>query len=82
MDSDLVLYVYKCAECGHDGSVHLAGDTHDGEETKCKFCGTEVSVQWDGGVTFDVAPQLLELDAKDDRSLRHWPAGTCTAEVR
>lgn len=57
MDNDLVLYVYKCVECGHDGSVHLAGDTHDGEKAKCKFCGAEVSLEWDGGVTFDVGPQ-------------------------
>lgn len=23
----------------------------------------------------------LELDAKDDRGLRHWPAGMCTTEA-
>jgi len=44
MNNDLVLYVYECAEGGHDGSVHLAGDTHDGETAKRKFCGAEVSL--------------------------------------
>jgi len=57
MDNDLVLYVYKSAECRHEGSVHLAGDTHDGDKANCNSCGAEVLLEWDGGVTFDIASQ-------------------------
>ena len=54
MDTDLVLYIYKCTECGHAGRVHLPGDEHDSESTNCKVCGSTVSLEWDGGVVFDV----------------------------
>jgi predicted nucleic acid-binding Zn ribbon protein len=47
-----VLYVYRCAACGHRGEVHLAGDSQDGESTKCESCSARVTIEWDGGVTF------------------------------
>ncbi|AZU59759.1 hypothetical protein CFM90_26410 (plasmid) [Ralstonia solanacearum] len=48
-----VLYVYRCAECGHRGEQRLSGDSHDGEESKCNACGSAVMLEWDGGVTLD-----------------------------
>lgn len=54
VDNDLVFYSYRCAECHHDGSVRLAGDGHDGAQSKCEACGNTVSLEWDGGVAFDV----------------------------
>lgn len=48
-----VIYVYRCTACGHAGSVHLAGDDHDSEQSLCKVCGATVCLEWDGGVTFD-----------------------------
>lgn len=56
MDNDQVLYVYKCGQCNHRGEVHLPGDQHDGAPHECKACGGKVFLEWDGGVTFDVAP--------------------------
>lgn len=53
MDTELILYIYKCADCGHAGAVHLPGDVHDSELTNCKVCGATVSLEWDGGVVFD-----------------------------
>jgi DNA-directed RNA polymerase subunit RPC12/RpoP len=56
--SDLVLYTYKCAECGHVGGVQLAGDGHEGERAECTACGAVVLLEWDGGVTFHTGPRL------------------------
>lgn len=56
MDEDRVLYVYKCSECGHRGSTHLPGDEHDGAMYQCSSCGTQVYLEWDGGVTFEFGP--------------------------
>lgn len=61
MDSDLVLYTYKCIECAHVGDVQLAGDGHEGERAECKACGAGVSLEWDGGVAFHVGPHLANL---------------------
>lgn len=47
-----VLYVYRCAACGHRGWVRLADDSHDGESARCDVCGGPVPLEWDGGVTF------------------------------
>jgi DNA-directed RNA polymerase subunit RPC12/RpoP len=58
MKSDLVLYTYKCAECGHVGGVQLAGDGHEGERAECTACGAVVLLEWDGGVTFHTGPRL------------------------
>jgi predicted nucleic acid-binding Zn ribbon protein len=55
MDDDLVFYSYKCAECGHAGSVHLAGHDHEDQQSNCNACGAMVWLQWDGGVTFRLA---------------------------
>lgn len=48
-----VLYVYRCAECRHDGEIHLPGDSHDGVTSECAVCGAPVILEWDGGVTFE-----------------------------
>jgi predicted nucleic acid-binding Zn ribbon protein len=48
-----VLYVYRCAACGHRDELHLPDDTHDGEATVCVACGAPVRIEWDGGVTFE-----------------------------
>lgn len=48
-----VLYVYRCAECGHRGEQRLADDSHDGAESSCSVCGATVTLEWDGGVTID-----------------------------
>lgn len=58
MDTKLVLYIYKCADCGHAGAIHLPGDAHDGELTSCKVCGATASLEWDGGVVFDVCKPI------------------------
>jgi transcription elongation factor Elf1 len=54
MDNDLVLYTYTCVACLHAGSIHIVDDGHDGEKSKCSVCGADVSLEWDGGVTFDI----------------------------
>jgi len=51
-----VLYVYHCQACGHRGEERLAGDAHDGEESKCHECGSAVSLAWDGGETLEQRP--------------------------
>lgn len=51
----LVLYVYRCAECGHRGEQRLADDSHDGETSTCSACGSAVSLEWDGGVLLESA---------------------------
>jgi len=54
MESDSkVLYFYRCAACGHRGEVRLADDSHDGEPATCASCGGPVTLEWDGGVTFE-----------------------------
>ncbi|MHA6823959.1 hypothetical protein ACQUKI_20845 [Ralstonia pseudosolanacearum] len=53
MERTTVLYVYHCQACGHRGEQRLAGDSHDGEESKCQVCGAAVRLEWDGGVTFE-----------------------------
>ncbi len=55
-----VLYVYKCAECGHRGEQRLDGDSHDGEASTCSFCGAPVALEWDGGVTFDTPKSIAD----------------------
>ncbi len=55
-----VLYVYKCAECGHRGEQRLDGDSHDGEASICSFCGAPVALEWDGGVTFDTPKSIAD----------------------
>lgn len=47
--SKLVLYVYRCASCGHSGEVRLAESSPE-ITTACSVCGTEVLAEWDGGV--------------------------------
>ena len=51
--SGKVLYVYKCEQCRHRGDHHLDDDSHDGEKTACAFCGTPVTLEWDGGVVLE-----------------------------
>ncbi len=48
-----VLYVYRCPARGHAGQTKLSGDSHDGEAANCDSCGALVTLEWDGGVTFD-----------------------------
>lgn len=45
----LVLYVYRCAACGHAGEVHLPESAPE-VTTACSACGAEVRAEWDGGV--------------------------------
>lgn len=51
-----VLYVYSCSKCKHRGEQRHADDSHDGEASTCSACGAVVTLEWDGGVTFDAAP--------------------------
>ena len=51
-----VLYVYKCAMCGHRGEMRLAGDGHDGEQRRCGVCSADVYLEWDGGVVLEGMP--------------------------
>lgn len=53
----VVLYVYHCAKCGHDGHLHLE-DTEPEVTTACSMCGAEVLAEWDGGV--ELATDLPE----------------------
>jgi predicted RNA-binding Zn-ribbon protein involved in translation (DUF1610 family) len=57
---DRVLYTYKCAECGHRGEQRRDDDTHDGEATTCASCGAPVTLEWDGGVTFDTPKSIAD----------------------
>lgn len=57
MDDEPVLYVYKCSECNYAGQTHFPDDGHDGAAHACHACGAQVFLEWDGGVTFDVARQ-------------------------
>lgn len=49
-----VLYVYRCQACRHRGEVRLPDDSHDGEAVTCSACGGPVTLEWDGGVTFQL----------------------------
>lgn len=51
----VVLYVYHCAKCGHDGQLHQA-ETASEVETSCQVCGAEVLAEWDGGVELTTDP--------------------------
>lgn len=55
-----VLYVYNCAACGHRGDQHVDGDTHDGEASTCASRGALVTLEWDGGVTFDTPKTIAD----------------------
>jgi len=48
-NTPLVLYVYRCATCGHSGQVRLAESSPE-VATACTACGAEVMAEWDGGV--------------------------------
>ena len=49
-----VLYVYRCAACGHRAEVHFSDDSHDGEVMDCASCSAPVRIEWDGGVRLEV----------------------------
>lgn len=55
-----VLYVYKCAGCGRRGEQRLDDDSHDGESTICSSCGADVTLEWDGGVTFETPKTIAD----------------------
>ncbi|MEX3960107.1 hypothetical protein AB4Y31_29325 [Trinickia sp. EG282A] len=55
-DAISVLYVYRCASCGHRGDRHLPDDSHDGEASTCDECGNGVTLEWDGGVRLETRP--------------------------
>ncbi|HEM7880105.1 TPA: helix-turn-helix domain-containing protein [Burkholderia contaminans] len=50
-----VLYVYRCPACGKRGQVHHPDDSYDGAAATCEKCYGPVTLEWDGGVTFEVA---------------------------
>jgi len=50
-----VLYVYRCQACGHRGEIHHPDDSYDGSAASCARCAGAVTLEWDGGVTLDVA---------------------------
>lgn len=58
--SGKVLYVYKCAECGHRGDQHRDGDSHDGEATTCDSCSAPVTLEWDGGVVLETPKTIAD----------------------
>lgn len=49
----VVLYVYYCTNCGHDGRVHLEENEPE-VTTVCNVCGAEVLAEWDGGVALTI----------------------------
>ncbi|WGS47037.1 hypothetical protein LFL97_33420 [Burkholderia sp. JSH-S8] len=51
-----VLYVYRCPACGQRGEVHHPDDSYDGAAATCAKCYGPVTLEWDGGVTLEVAP--------------------------
>ncbi|RQU68081.1 hypothetical protein DF141_28170 [Burkholderia cenocepacia] len=51
-----VLYVYRCRACGQRGEVHHPDDSYDGAAATCAKCYEPVTLEWDGGVTLEVAP--------------------------
>ncbi len=59
-----VLYVYRCPACRHRGEVHHPDDSFDGAAATCEACYGPVTLEWDGGVTLEVA------------SVRHAPTPT------
>lgn len=52
-NAQVVLYVYHCAKCGHDGQLHLL-ETAAEVTTACSVCGAEVQGEWDGGVVLTI----------------------------
>ncbi|MCM2552709.1 hypothetical protein [Burkholderia glumae] len=58
--SSKVLYVYKCAGCGHRDEQHLDDDSHDGEASTCASCGAAVALEWDGGVTLETPKTIAD----------------------
>ncbi|CAG2382948.1 MULTISPECIES: helix-turn-helix domain-containing protein [Burkholderia] len=73
---DGVRYVYRCFECRHNGEVRLPDDSHDGEAATCAQCGGPVTLEWDGGVTLEVAvrrgaptpAELKQMRASNERT--------------
>ncbi|MBN3780488.1 hypothetical protein G3O06_23525 [Burkholderia sp. Ac-20345] len=61
-----VLYVYCCAACNHRGELHLAGDSHNGEARTCTICGGRVTLEWDGGATFETSLARTEESGLTD----------------
>lgn len=53
------LYAYCCSECGHSGEQRHADDSRDGAAPTCSACGAAVTLEWDGGVTFETGPTDL-----------------------
>ncbi|WP_175948383.1 helix-turn-helix domain-containing protein [Burkholderia pyrrocinia] len=51
-----VLYVYRCAACGHRGEVRHIDDSYDGAAATCAQCYGPVTLEWDGGVTLEATP--------------------------
>ncbi|WP_081059713.1 hypothetical protein [Burkholderia stagnalis] len=64
-----VLYVYRCSACQQRGEMRRPDDTHDGERAICPKCGSPVELEWDGGVTLEVAPRSVPT-LGEIRSLR------------
>lgn len=60
--ADRVSYAYKCAVCGHCGERRCDNDSCDGDTTTCVFCGAPVTLEWDGGVTFET-PKIIADEA-------------------
>lgn len=54
IEGSSVLYVYRCASCGHRGDRHFPDDSHDGEASTCDACGDNVTLEWDGGVRLEI----------------------------
>jgi hypothetical protein len=59
-----VLYSYSSAACGKRGEERLDDDSHDGEASICAFCGARVTLEWDGGVTFET-PKTIADDGSE-----------------
>ncbi|WP_081072804.1 helix-turn-helix domain-containing protein [Burkholderia cepacia] len=57
-NEDGVLYVYRCPACGKRGEVHHPDDSYDGAAATCAKCYGPVTLEWDGGVTFEIAPRV------------------------
>ncbi|WDD90308.1 helix-turn-helix domain-containing protein (plasmid) [Burkholderia sp. FERM BP-3421] len=51
-----VLYLYRCAACGHRGELHLEGDRADGAAATCAQCHAAVTLEWDAAVTLEIVP--------------------------
>jgi predicted RNA-binding Zn-ribbon protein involved in translation (DUF1610 family) len=55
-----VLYSYSCAACGKRGEERLDDDSHDGGASICTSCGAPVTLEWDGGVTFETPKTIAD----------------------